>query len=400
MCEVVGQAMAMAVSRRSLLKGAGGAAAVGVMGAALGPVSASATQPAPPAAPVSTGDASKYRTRLVLLGTAGGPSVYPDRAGISSALWVDGAVYLIDCGHSTPAQFVRAGLGTPTKPGNRGFEGLKGIFLTHLHSDHVVEFPAFPLTGMWNGLDDPTKPVVVYGPRDRGGLPPVFGNRPAPPVVEPDDPTPGTVAMNGYLRKAFANDLNDRIRSSGGVDPANVFQVHDIPLPPGVPVPVQANPMPPVDPFPVYEDDRIKVTATLVNHAPVFPSMAFRFDTDDGSVTFSGDTAPSDNLAKLGAGSDILVHEIIDRAWAEALFPAPRTPAAEATLGHLLESHTTIEDIGAVAQRVGAAKTVLSHMVPLNNPDSRWLQGQAGYDGKLIVGRDLMALGVGKRAAR
>jgi ribonuclease BN (tRNA processing enzyme) len=397
MCEVVGQAMAMAVSRRSLLKGAGAAAAAGVVGGALGPARASATQATPPS-PSSGGDASKYRTRLVLLGVAGGPSVYADAAGISSALVVDGAVYLVDCGHGTPRQFVQAGLGTPTRPGNRAFEGLKGIFLTHLHSDHTVEYPAFQITGMWNGLDDPTKPVQVYGPGDRGGLPPVFGNRPAPPVVEPGDPTPGTVGLTSYLRRAYANDLNDRIRSSGGVDPANVFVTHDIPLPPGVPAPVDANPMPPVDPFAVYEDDRVKVTATLVNHAPVFPSLAFRFDTADGAVTFSGDTAPSDNLVKLAAGSDILVHEIIDRAWAEALFPAPRTPAAEATLGHLLESHTTIEDIGGVAQRTGAKNTVLSHMVPLNNPESRWLEGQKGYDGKLIVGKDLMQLGVGRRA--
>jgi ribonuclease BN (tRNA processing enzyme) len=400
MCEVIGQAMAMAVSRRSLLKGAGAAAAAGAVGAGLGPARASAGQQSTPATPPSKGDASKYRTRLVLLGVAGGPSVYAESSGISSALVVDGAVYLIDCGHGTPRQFVQAGLGTPSRPGNRAFEGLKGIFLTHLHSDHIVDFPAFPLTGMWNGLDDPTKPVQVHGPGDRGGLPPVFGNRPAPPVVEPADPTPGTVGMNGYLRKAFANDLNDRIRSSGGVDPTDVFQVHDIALPTGVPVPVDTNPMPPVDPFLVYEDDRVKVTATLVNHAPVFPSLAFRFDTADGTVTFSGDTAPSDNLVKLAAGSDILVHEIIDRAWAEALFPEPRTPAAEATLGHLLESHTTIEDIGSVAQRAGAARTVLSHMVPLNNPESRWLQGQRGYDGKLIVGKDLMEFGIGRRAAR
>jgi hypothetical protein len=263
-----------------------------------------------------------------------------------------------------------------------------------------VEYPAFQITGMWNGLDDPTKPVQVFGPGDRGGLAPVFGNRPAPPVVEPDDPTPGTVGLTSYLRKAYANDLNDRIRSSGGVDPANVFVTHDIPLPAGVPIPVDANPMPPVDPFPVYEDERVKVTATLVDHAPVFPSLAFRFDTDDGSVTFSGDTAPSDNLIKLAAGSDIMVHEIIDRAWAEALFPEPRTPAAEATLGHLLESHTTIEDIGTVAQAAGAKKTVLSHMVPLDNPASRWMEGQRGYDGQLIVGKDLMQFGVGKRAVR
>ncbi len=117
-------------------------------------------------------------------------------------------------------------------------------------------------------------------------------------------------------------------------------------------------------------------------------------------MTFSGDTAPSDNLTKLAAGSDIMVHEIIDRAWAEALFPEPRTPAAEATLGYLLESHTTIEDIGAVAQTAGAKKTVLSHMVPLNNPASRWMEGQKGYDGKLIVGKDLMQFGIGRRTAR
>ena len=117
-------------------------------------------------------------------------------------------------------------------------------------------------------------------------------------------------------------------------------------------------------------------------------------------MTFSGATAPSDNLVKLAKDTDILVHEAIDRAWAEALFPAPRTPAAEAALGHLLGSHTTIEDLAGVGQRSGAKKTVLTHIVPVDIPDSRWLQGQEGYDGKLIVGEDLMQLGVGRRVAR
>ncbi len=45
-----------------------------------------------------------------------------------------------------------------------------------------------------------------------------------------------------------------------------------------MPIRVDTNPMPPVAPFPVYEDERVKVTATLVNHAPVFPSLAFRFE--------------------------------------------------------------------------------------------------------------------------
>jgi ribonuclease BN (tRNA processing enzyme) len=392
MCEVIGRAMQHAMSRRAMLRNTGVAAA-GVALAGAG----SATAVASTTARSGGGDGRRHRTRLVLLGTAGGPSVYPDRCGISSAVVVEDAVYLVDCGHSVQTRFVQAGLGTPTRPGNRAFEGLQAIFLTHLHSDHTVEYPAFRMTGMWNGLDDPARPVQVHGPGDRGGLPPVFGDRPAPPVVNPQDPTPGIVKMSAYLDQAYATDLNDRLRSSGGADPRGVFEVHDIALPAGVPAPVDANPMPAVAPFPIFEDARVRVTATIVDHAPVFPSFAFRFDTEDGSITFSGDTAPSDNLVALAQGTDVLVHEAIDRAWVEGLFPPPRTPATEALVGHLLESHTTIEDLGPVAERAGAKKTVLSHIVPVTNPESRWLEAQRGYSGKLLVGQDLMQIGVGSR---
>ena len=105
--------------------------------------------------------------------------MYAESSGISSALVVDGAVYSSTAATGLRGSSCRQAWARPPRPGNRAFEGLKGIFLTHLHSDHIVDFPAFPLTGMWNGLDDPTKPVQVYGPGDRGGLPPVFGNRPA-----------------------------------------------------------------------------------------------------------------------------------------------------------------------------------------------------------------------------
>lgn len=396
MCEVVGRAMELAMSRRNLLKGAGAAAAAGVAAGAMGAAPAGAT--------AGTGDArkggAKRRTRLVLLGTAGGPGIYAERAGVSSALVVEDAVYLVDCGHGSQRRFAEAGLGTPSRPGNRPLEGLQAIFLTHLHSDHVTEYPAIHITGMWNGLDDPQRPVHLHGPGDRGGLPPLFGARPEPPVIAPDDPTPGTEKMSAYLNRAFATDLNDRIRDSGGVDPRSVFLAHDIALPAGVPVPVDTNPMPPVAPFAVYEDDRVRVTATLVNHAPVFPTFAFRFDTEDGSVTFSGDTAPSDNLVALASDTDILVHEVIDEAWVDALFPEPRTPAAEATANHLLQSHTTIESVGPVAERAGAKTLVLNHMVPVDNPESRWLGAQEGYGGRLVVGRDLMELGVGRRTSR
>jgi len=57
-----------------------------------------------------------------------------------------------------------------------------------------------------------------------------------------------------------------------------------------------------MEPILVAENDRVRVSAVLVDHAPVFPSFAYRFDTDDGSIVLSGDTAPCANLGRARAG--------------------------------------------------------------------------------------------------
>jgi ribonuclease BN (tRNA processing enzyme) len=100
-----------------------------------------------------------------------------------------------------------------------------------------------------------------------------------------------------------------------------------------------------MSPVTLYEDDRVRVSATLVMHAPVFPALAFRFDTDDGSIAFSGDTGPSENLVELAHGVDVLVHEVIAREWIEIL-PAPRDAGQEGQYQHLITAHTVIEDVG------------------------------------------------------
>jgi ribonuclease BN (tRNA processing enzyme) len=100
---------------------------------------------------------------------------------------------------------------------------------------------------------------------------------------------------------------------------------------------------------------------------------------------------------RLAQDTDVLVHEIIDQAWVAALFPPPRTPETEALVDHLLESHTIIEDLGPLAQRTGARTTVLSHFVPVDNPERRWLEAGRGYSGRLVVGQDFMQIGIGTR---
>jgi ribonuclease BN (tRNA processing enzyme) len=154
-----------------------------------------------------------------------------------------------------------------------------------------------------------------------------------------------------------------------------------------------------MEPFKVFEDDRVRVSATLVAHAPVWPAFAFRFDTDDGSIVFSGDTARSENLIRLARGADILVHEVIVTRWINGLFPTPRSVAEEGLMQHLLSGHTRVEEVGEIAEAAGVKKLVLSHIVPGNATREQLLPAGKDFSGELVIGRDLMQIGVGQAAA-
>ncbi len=401
MCEFVQAAYAL--SRRSFLTGAASVAgaataAAGALGTAhvIAPAMAQTARGVPLGAPAP----GAYRTRLVLLGTSGGPAWYPGntRRMISSAVGVGDAVYLIDCGEGWGPQLRRSTLAGPVG----ALDNLRAVFLTHLHSDHTIDYPNLFVLGLYNGLAGHPQPVAIYGPGRRGRLEPVFGHRAvAPAVVNPRNPTPGTVDMTDALLAAFATDLNDRMRDNLRPDPRTLIAVHDIALPAGTGDDPDGNPTPPIDPFPVYEDDNVRVSATLVYHAPIFPAFAFRFDTADGAIVFSGDTGTRGrtNLAKLAHGADILVHEVIDGEWVNGLFPLPHTPEQAALVNHLLSAHTEIGDVGATAQAAGAKTLVLSHLVPGTSPDSRWVLAQRGFTGRLVIGEDLLEVGVGRPRA-
>jgi len=351
-------------------------------------------------------DAQNHDTRLVLLGTAGGPVWWPnsDREGISSALVVGDAVYLVDCGDGVGKRYKQAELGPiNTTSGMTGMENLRGIFLTHLHSDHTMDYFNLFLYGWYDGLTGIKQPVQIYGPGQRGQMEPIFHvpgkQQAAPPaIINPDNPTPGTVDMTNYLYQAYALDINDRMRDAHRPDLRNLMQVHDIKIPQieGFISPNET-PVPKMDPFLVHEDERVRVTATLVNHFPIWPAFAFRFDTDEGSVVFSGDTSPCDNLIKLAQGVDILVHEVIDTSWVDALFPPPIGEREQAFKEHLLSSHTSVDDVGKVAEAASAKTLVLSHIAPGHAPRKNLMRAQRNFSGQLIIGEDLMQIGIGRK---
>src|SRR3954452_25100567 len=140
------------LTRRSVLVGAGGLAAMAGL-ASWSPESAQAATPS--SAPAPGSDAQRG---AVLRGTQAGPPIDPDRTGISTAVVVDGHTYLIDCGRASATQYVRSGL---------LLKNLEAIFLTHLHADHIADYYNFFLLGghIPNSRGDNIGgPVKVYGP--------------------------------------------------------------------------------------------------------------------------------------------------------------------------------------------------------------------------------------------
>lgn len=337
-----------------------------------------------------------YNTSVTLLGTSGGPPWWEnsDRSGISTLITVNGAQYLIDFGEGWGPMFRKSGQSVPGF--EHGIDNLRAAFVTHHHSDHTVDYPNLLLLAWHNGSQGLKKPIQVFGPGDRGSLPPIFGDREiAPEVWNPESPTPGLKKSTDLLLQAYANDINDRMRDTAKQDLREILEIHDVEVPAGIVEDPNENPAPSMDPFLIYEDENVKVTAILVDHRPVFPAYAFRFDTADGSIVISGDTGVCENLVTLAKDADLLLHECIDLDWVSSLM-GPESPKPDPSLmQHMLAAHTSIEQVGPQAQAAGVKTLVLTHLVPGNTPTEKWQEAQQGFSGAFYVGEDLMHFGIG-----
>ncbi|MCG3756043.1 MBL fold metallo-hydrolase [Amycolatopsis sp. Poz14] len=334
----------------------------------------------------------------VALGTAGGPRWWgsgpgPRRSGIATAVVVGGAAYLVDCGQGAGEQLSRAGI---------PLRSLRGVFLTHLHSDHTVDLAALTVFGFMSMRSPRQRPVAILGPGNRGALPPVSPVADvAPRPAFPDNPTPGTAEMVTKLLQAYSTDLTDRMLDSLRPSPLSFFTASDIAVPQGIGYHPNDNPCPSgMEPFEVYRDELVRVTATLVRHPPVAPAFAFRFDTDGGSVTISGDTAYCENLVRLAEDTDLLMHEAIDFDWVERSYADEDPKVARAAKQHHHKSHSSPQQAGRVAAEAGARALALHHLVPGDADPSVWRGARDTYDGPVLVPDDLQVISFARAGSR
>jgi ribonuclease BN (tRNA processing enzyme) len=289
-------------------------------------------------------------TRLILLGTQGGPRVNPERAEPANLLVVKGKPYLIDAGNGVARQLSLVHFAPAD---------IHEMFITHNHDDHNADWGTLMGLAWTNGN---TKPITVYGP-------------------------PGTQSMlKGYLQY-FAPNVASHWMESSRVPAENTMRAKDI----------GGSGL-------VYQDDNIRVTAVENCHYHFDKgtpghgwqkSFAFRFQTPDRVIVFSGDTGQCGHvMSDFSKGADILVHEVIDLAAIERTLHATSQPDQLARLmNHMRTEHSTAEQVGQVAHDAGVKLVVLSHLVNGGAApnDAAYIAGvKTLYSGPVVLGKDLM----------
>ena len=289
------------------------------------------------ASPVVRAQNAKPRTRIVFLGTKGGPRVGIGAANPANLLVVNDTPFVIDCGMGVSRQLVTAGVPIPS---------VKYIFISHHHSDHNLEYGNLFYNAWAAGL---STPIHSFGPK-------------------------GIEAMTREYWELNKFDVETRIADEGRPDPRKLLIAKDI-----------------TDDGVVLKTSDVTVTAFRTPHPPITDNFAYKFETPDGVVVFSSDTAYNPKLAEFAKGADVLVHECLYIPAVDRL--VAKTKNGATLKKHLLDSHTSTEDVGRIAAAAGVKTLVLSHFVPGDDPevtDDDWTRDvKTNFKGRIVVAKDL-----------
>jgi ribonuclease Z len=269
--------------------------------------------------------AASDEMRVTLLGT-GTPFPNPERFGSAILVEVAGKRLLFDCGRGVVIRLAQVQVDP---------KEIDGLFLTHLHSDHVVGIPDLWLSGWFLGRD---RSLSIWGP-------------------------PGTRSMAEHLVQAFGFDIRTR-------------QATPDPLP-GKGVEIDAKE---IEQGEIYNDSSTRVSAFVVDHGAVKPAFGYRVDSAGHSVVISGDTKFCQNLVDFAKDADCLIHAAWSAGWKNPTPPSKRSIASA-------------EDVGRVFAMVKPKLGVIYHY---KDEDGLGDAVRKEYKGPFVIASDLMTINVGK----
>ncbi len=280
-------------------------------------------------------------TRIHVLG-AGTPTPTPTRFGSAFAMEIGDQQLMVDCGPAATHKLVKAGL-WPTD--------IDHLFFTHHHFDHDIDYPCFLLC-RWDQSIGKENPLQVFGPALTETI------------------TERLIGDEG----AFTHDWKARIGFPGSLQ---VYQNRGGVLPRRPPEVIAKD----IGPGKVYSGKDWEVTAAPAEHVqPYLDSLAYRFDTPDGSVVFTGDTQPCDTVRELAKDADLM----LCMCWDDQ----DRMDEIGESVGQC-----GTRDAAKLAQEAGVKKLALVHVGPYLSDAEVRKKGIADakkiYDGELIFTDEL-----------
>lgn len=292
----------------------------------------------------------------VLICGSSSPLPAAEAAGPCVAIIANGRVWIVDAGDGSAENLQLWGM-----PG----QSVAAILLTHFHSDHIAEIPDMNQAGWVGGR---AQPLAVRGPQ-------------------------GVDKVVDGFTMAYSQSQKYRVAHHGAdLLPADIGRLEARPFAIGVGDPTGTT-------VKVLEEDGLVITATKVEHAPVDPAVAYRFDFKGRSVVVSGDTIASKAVEKLASGVDVLVHEALAAHIIDLTSETARKVGADRQArfaADIPDYHATPVEVAEIANRAGASLLIYYHLVPYPENfliESVFLRGVSdvrdedvivGYDGLLV----------------
>ncbi|HEY5665741.1 MAG TPA: MBL fold metallo-hydrolase [Gammaproteobacteria bacterium] len=288
--------------------------------------------------------AAAQTMRVTLLGT-GRPTPLHDRFEAATLVEAGETTLLFDAGRGASIRIWQ--LGMPLSE-------VDGVFITHFHHDHISGLADLWLTG-W--------------------LPPAFGRRTWPLAIWGPE---GMSDITDGLKAAYKRDIDIRVPDENLPREAADFDVTEF-SEDGI----------------VYDQNGVTVRAFAVDHGELIkPAVGYRIDYAGRSVLISGDTRYDENIARMGEGVDVLIHEVVTGR--------PELYEQYPELIRIRDHHTTPEEVGRIFSMAEPRLAVYTHLVNLSAPgipvvgnEELVEETRRTYDGPLVVGHDLLGIEIG-----
>lgn len=289
---------------------------------------------------------------IAFLGT-GSPLPSPDRCGAGQVVVAGDKCVLVDCGWGAARRILPAGVPV---------WDVDTVVFTHMHSDHITDFPDF-LFLRWTG--GATRPLKVYGPE-------------------------GTLeTVEGFL-SALRRDIGYRLAHHGDkLHPSGIIcEVVELPAT--------------FEPRPFIDLDGLRIESFEVDHFAVVPAFGYRLSYGGRTAVLSGDTSKCQSLLEASRGADMLVCEALNLAMLKERMALVRQAGREhaaALFEDIPSYHIATADIARLALEAKVGELVLSHVIPPipnEGPEvERFVAGMADvYGGPISVARDMQRLPV------